>query len=249
MGSVRLFRSIGVDIGSDAADSFAEHCSSLVRLMGLEMVRRFKNYRDVKIFQEEFVGTPHEVVVVPIGEVRSRIIFEVTQVLKEIFGMDVYIARSRTPAPNVWTKGKKSYHIHGDRILSQLASVRNSLRIDGSHVIGITEMELANDQGERMHGYASLNIPVGIISSHYMGFDVFTDDEAWWNLAKVTIHEVGHTFGIPHCDDDLCVMQAVGERGLSALDISFCTPCFCRLNSDRKIKGGDSCSVPAKERN
>lgn len=195
-----------------------------------------------------------KVVIVPIGDVRSGVIFEISRVLREMFGMHVYVSRARAPSPASWFRKFGDIHknfIDGDRALSHLSIISKLANIGTDHTIGITEHELGNQRdGTAMHGYASLQHPVGIVSIHYMGFDIFTDGEAWTNLLKVVVHEIGHTFGIPHCPNDCCIMHSVGEEGLVALEMSFCLECLEILGGRRTTNDKKNCEMPTtKERN
>ncbi len=50
-------------------------------------------------------------------------------------------------------------------------------------------------------------------------------------LQKISIHELGHNFGLPHCKNNECVMQDASET-LKILDktkIELCKKCICRI--------------------
>jgi archaemetzincin len=45
-------------------------------------------------------------------------------------------------------------------------------------------------------------------------------------LAKVAIHEIGHTFNLGHCMNEKCLMHfSGGLKGLDAIELKFCSYC------------------------
>ena len=49
--------------------------------------------------------------------------------------------------------------------------------------------------------------------------------------AKVSLHELGHLFGLFHCDDDRCLMHfSVGLEALDRLSMHFCRYCLRYFN-------------------
>ena len=58
-------------------------------------------------------------------------------------------------------------------------------------------------------------------------------------IAKECVHEVGHTFGLLHCDSPRCVMtRSVNLIDVDAKTIALCAPCDAKLRELRQ-KDGD----------
>jgi archaemetzincin len=57
-------------------------------------------------------------------------------------------------------------------------------------------------------------------------------------LAKTLIHEVGHNYGLEHCDDRECVISATdGNYDIDCQDIFFCGNCVDELGLDNEERG------------
>jgi len=52
-------------------------------------------------------------------------------------------------------------------------------------------------------------------------------------LQKITIHELGHNFGLPHCKNENCVIQDAGEtvKILDESDTKLCQKCCKKINN------------------
>ena len=58
-----------------------------------------------------------------------------------------------------------------------------------------------------------------------------------YSTLRVTSHEIGHCYGLVHCSDENCGMQA-SKSGLDAVKekINFCNKCLKKLSSVSKIR-------------
>lgn len=76
-------------------------------------------------------------------------------------------------------------------------------------------------------GEAHMNGQHCIVSSHRLREEFYMrePDMAKFHerLLKEIVHELGHTFGLIHCFDDLCVMN--NSYGISGADRKSCFPC------------------------
>jgi archaemetzincin len=50
-------------------------------------------------------------------------------------------------------------------------------------------------------------------------------------LSKITIHELGHNFGLPHCPNDSCIMQDAAEsiHTIDGVELYLCSKCHQRV--------------------
>jgi archaemetzincin len=154
------------------------------------------------------------------------------RVIREKFSMPCRVMRA-WPLPSSGLDLARNQY-DADRLIDL---VFRDLPPDGIGLIAITNADLR--EGARHHfvfGLASLVDHVGLVSLARLR-------ETWWGSApepaifrdrfyKVLIHEVGHTLGVPHCDDDRCAMR--DDRVLADLDESprrFCARCRAQLRS------------------
>lgn len=80
-------------------------------------------------------------------------------------------------------------------------------------------------------GEAQLNGKSAIVSSHRLHNEFYglpTDEKVYRSrLIKEIFHEIGHTYGLKHCDDWNCVMHS--SSNIDEVDIksdSFCSKCW-----------------------
>ena len=62
--------------------------------------------------------------------------------------------------------------------------------------------------------------------------DKVTKEKMLMRVRKVTIHEIGHNFGLYHCENDkLCVMHAAEKKGanMDRTHEDFCSQCKMKL--------------------
>ena len=77
-------------------------------------------------------------------------------------------------------------------------------RYPGDRVLGVTDVDLYAEPLNFVFGQAEINGKPAVISLHRLK----GEKEKYESRAvKEAIHELGHTMGLRHCDDPLCVMR------------------------------------------
>jgi archaemetzincin len=99
-------------------------------------------------------------------------------------------------------------------------------------ILGVTGKDLGNPILTYVFGEAYMGGVAAVLSffrlhrgrdSEFAPREVFLD-----RVGKVALHEIGHTFGLPHCHQGRCVMRASNK--LDELDDKFNYLCdYCRL--------------------
>lgn len=118
-------------------------------------------------------------------------------------------------------------------LLAELVALRPG---DAFRIIGITDLDLFIPILTFVFGEAQLNGPAAIVSTHrlqneYYGLpanDVLLQER----FEKEAIHELGHTFGLVHCRNDRCVMNA--STYVENIDQKPVDLCFSCLKSFHK---------------
>ena len=119
------------------------------------------------------------------------------------------------------------------RILERLLEERP---VDALKIVGITNVDLFIPILTFVFGEAQLDGPAAVVSAcrlHPTFYGLPSDDRLLdKRLAKETIHELGHTFGLIHCQNQACVMSAspYADR-IDLKSEEFCLPCRRLLNS------------------
>ena len=110
----------------------------------------------------------------------------------------------------------------------------------GKKNIVITNVDIYASRVNFVFGQAFLNGKACVVSTHRLnpqfyandgGYDDGIDDQSNCQVfiervKKETIHEIGHTFGLRHCDDNGCVMSfSPGIEEVDAKGMDVCEKC------------------------
>ncbi len=99
---------------------------------------------------------------------------------------------------------------------------------DGLKLVGITNVDLCTPILTYVFGEAQLDGRVAIISIHRLNqnFYKLPDDKELLSerVKKTLIHELGHCFGLVHCDDPRCAMFLADS--IFTLDYKKCSFCL-----------------------
>lgn len=150
---------------------------------------------------------PSEIHVVVFGNVPHSIVVSLERQIASVFGCDVVRHSPRFNVDVAFDPSRKQYD--SSRVLEALyGEVPNG---DGK-LIGITDVDLFVPIFTFVFGEAQLNGRVALASLFRLrnSFYGLPDDDGLLSerLVKEAVHELGHTFGLVHCDNPGCVMHA-----------------------------------------
>jgi archaemetzincin len=116
---------------------------------------------------------------------------------------------------------------HSSAILHTLEGLAGG---NGVRVLGITSLDLFVPVLTFVFGEAQLKGDCALVSTHRLREEFYglpaRDDLLDERLLKEAVHELGHTFGLRHCDDWECVMAST--HAVERLDLKgpeFCDSC------------------------
>jgi len=152
--------------------------------------------------------------------------------LRELYGMDVRLL-SRTPLPQAayYPAGRR---YRAERLLDYLAP---RLPSDGERILGLTAADISTTKGKvydwGVLGLGSMDGAAGVLSAFRCHKKSRGAEHARQRLAKVAVHEMGHTLGLPHCATGGCLMHD-GEGSVLTTDTEYdlCSRCRARLASE-----------------
>jgi archaemetzincin len=114
---------------------------------------------------------------------------------------------------------------HSTAILAAMQSLAN-----GSRILAVTGLDLYVPVLTFVFGEAQLSGNCAVVSLHRLREEVYglppNPVLQAERLRKEAVHELGHTFGLRHCDDWSCVMTS--SHSVEWLDVKtadFCKPC------------------------
>ena len=103
-------------------------------------------------------------------------------------------------------------------------------------ILGVTSGDLFVPVLTYVFGEAQLDGKVAVVSFHRLRDEYYglspNSDLLHLRLVKEAVHELGHAFGLLHCNDYLCVMHS--STGVEEIDVKtdrFCPSCSVRLTA------------------
>jgi len=117
-----------------------------------------------------------------------------------------------------------------------LAGLLRHLPDQASKIVGITGVDLFIPVLTFVFGQAQLDGPGAVVSAFRLRNEYYglPADEGlrFERTAKEVVHELGHTFGLIHCDDHRCVMHAsTYVEDVDVKGASFCPGCEVLLKA------------------
>lgn len=177
----------------------------------------------------------------PYGEIDKKTINSISQVLKKIYKIDVIILKNKALPKSAFVN-IKSPRYRADSLLKDLLKIRPDT-ID--FILGITSKDISTTK-------RSTDGKIKKPESKYKDWGVFglgykpgkscvistsrlkkTESKIYESrVQKISIHEIGHNFGLDHCKIDKCVMQDAVEtiKTIDSANFELCEKCSQRIN-------------------
>ncbi|MGI0148381.1 MAG: hypothetical protein ACREDF_02455 [Thermoplasmata archaeon] len=107
------------------------------------------------------------------------------------------------------------------------AFVAVASKLAGS-VLAVTLEDLRAEEYEFVFGYANIGSPGAVVSLARLRDP--QPDRSLDRLVKESVHELGHTWGLAHCDSRRCVMHhSESVEDVDAKEEGFCRKCGGRV--------------------
>jgi archaemetzincin len=164
----------------------------------------------------------------PIGEIDSDVLAGISTGLVSAFGNTVRLKAAISIPDGSYVPARDQYL--ADLVLADLKQYQNG---DG-RLLGVADINLFSEGLNFVFGQADYLNRIGVISLTLLKQENYglPGDTALLigRAQKEAVHELGHTFGLGHCQDGACVMHF--SNSLIDTDIketSFCRRCQPRL--------------------
>ena len=144
------------------------------------------------------------IVIVAVGEVDQKIIQILKDDLSKIFGKQVLVGKEM-PEPHYAYKKERNQYL-STMILNELMNEKEYIPFE--KILGIVDHDLYVPELNFVFGEASPRVAVISLTQLRQEFYNLPQDQSLFHKRALTeaVHELGHTYGLGHCQNPRCVM-------------------------------------------
>lgn len=156
---------------------------------------------------------------------KARGVDEVVAALRAFYPIDVRVLPCQDLPRTAYYPARKRYR--AERLLTYL---NQRMPKDGWRILGLTDVDISTTKDRfpdwGVMGLGELPGTATVISSFRCRKKARNPAHAIERLAKVAVHEIGHTLGLPHCLTHGCLMEdAMGKVTTTDRERDFCPLC------------------------
>jgi archaemetzincin len=170
---------------------------------------------------------PRTLYVQPLGHCAGKAIGvdEVVAALRAFYPIDVRVLDCQELPKAAYYAPRKRYR--AERLLDHL---NQRMPKDGWRILGLTATDISTTKDQfkdwGVLGLGELPGTATVISAFRCQKKARNPAHARERLAKVAVHEIGHTLGLPHCPTRGCLMEdAMGKVVTTDRERDFCPKC------------------------
>lgn len=158
----------------------------------------------------------------------------VKEALEQFFALEVKLLPRLDLPARAFYKPRKRYR--AEKLLELL---ERRLPKDGYRILGLTGVDISTTKGRYKDwgilGLATIDGGACVISAFRARMKIRDRRHGQIRLAKVAVHEIGHTLGLEHCPTIGCLMEdARGKVATCDREYDICPTCRARLEKRRR---------------
>jgi archaemetzincin len=156
---------------------------------------------------------------------RAKAVDQVVAALRAFYPIDVRVLACQELPAAAYYPARKRYR--AERLLAYL---NQRMPKDGWRILGLADVDISTTKDRYpdwgVMGLGELPGTATVISSFRCRKKARDAAHASERLAKVAVHEIGHTLGLPHCPTRGCLMEdAMGKVVTTDREQDFCPRC------------------------
>lgn len=179
--------------------------------------------RRVRTQSTEEVAFPAvgKIYVVPIGEVAESDLAFARDVVEASFGRETLVCEPLPLQDAYYYPERGQYAANGFLRYVEANAPRGAYR-----TVAITAQDIFAADLNFLFGMGRCPGKCAVVSTYRFGFYCATPERRMVRFAKLIVHEAGHTFGLLHCRQRLCIMKfAEGYETLDGTKLAMCGRC------------------------
>jgi len=165
----------------------------------------------------------------PFGEIDTALLADLSANLARVFSVPSEILNARLDPARAYNPEREQYS--STQILAMMTA---HVTTEAWRLLGITSLDLYIPVLTFVFGEAQVGGACAVVSAHRLTQEFYglpqDPDLLRARILKEAVHELGHTFSLPHCDDYECVMAP--SHAVERIDLKtshFCPECRSKM--------------------
>jgi archaemetzincin len=168
---------------------------------------------------ESFDNQPPLLALIPLGQVEPLVLSVVAANIQAVLGLATDIAMPRPNPTYAYLSARRQYD--AVKILKSLANET----VGAPLKLAITPYDLCIPILTYVYGESQLGGRAAVVSLSRL-IHPHSRERTYHRIAKISVHEIGHVFGLEHCWETACLMRFSKQLDqLDQLPLHFCSAC------------------------